>query len=453
MKIVQFKAENFKKLQAVEINPDGDVVMIGGNNGQGKSSILDAIWVALAGKAVAPPKPIRAGEEEATIELDLGRIKIIRKFREKDGKQTDSVKVESAEGLLYKSPQAMLDALVGEIGFDPLDFARMKPAEQADTLRGMVPLSIDLDDHAEWDASDYAKRRDTNRDAEGLRAQIAGIPIIADLPDALINTAALIDEIANAGRINSDIDQEERTRAQAQQQLVEFGPRKEALESRIIALQHEFKELEESQKALAQSIKNFAPLPDRVDIDEARAKLDHAETQNIAIGRMANRKKLADQLADLEKQSQDFTDKMKARAAERAAALAEAQMPIEGLAFGINDAGKPIVLYGGVPFEQSSDADKIRASTAIAMASNPQLRVLRVKDGSLLDANSMAIMAEMAAAEDFQLWVEVVGAPDGVGIIMENGLIMPAADAPKAKGKPKGDDAPAPADDASGKLI
>ncbi len=422
MKIVRFVAENFKKLQAVEISPDGNVVMIGGNNGQGKSSILDAIWVALAGKAAAPPQPIRAGEEEATIELDLGRIKIIRKFRDKDGKQTDSVKVESAEGLLYKSPQAMLDALVGEIGFDPLDFARMKPADQADTLRGMVPLSIDLDEHAEWDASDYAKRRDVNRDAEGLRAQIAGIPIIADLPDDLIDTEALLDAIANAGRANANIDQAIMLRKNMDDRLAGFDPELDSIRKQIAKMQDDLAEGEAAKAALVDEIKVLKPLPDRIDIDQARADLEKGENQNRQIARMAQRTELTDQLAGLESESLGYTEKMKTRAAERAIALAEADMPIEGLAFGTNDAGKPIVLYGGVPFEQSSDADKIRASTAIAMASNPELRVLRIKDGSLLDDKSMAIIAEMAAAEDFQLWCEVVG-DTGVGIIMEDGLV------------------------------
>jgi recombinational DNA repair ATPase RecF len=70
MKIIQLHAENFKRLGIVEITPEGNVVTIGGNNGEGKSSVLDAIFVALKGRAVAPPKPIRKGEEKCTIRLD-----------------------------------------------------------------------------------------------------------------------------------------------------------------------------------------------------------------------------------------------------------------------------------------------------------------------------------------------------------------------------------------------
>ena len=47
MKIVKLTAENFKRLEAVEITPDGNTVLISGRNGQGKSSVLDSILAAL----------------------------------------------------------------------------------------------------------------------------------------------------------------------------------------------------------------------------------------------------------------------------------------------------------------------------------------------------------------------------------------------------------------------
>lgn len=50
MKIVSLTAENVKKLTVVEITPAGNLVQITGKNGQGKSSVLDAIWWALAGR-------------------------------------------------------------------------------------------------------------------------------------------------------------------------------------------------------------------------------------------------------------------------------------------------------------------------------------------------------------------------------------------------------------------
>lgn len=76
----------------------------------------------------------------------------------------------------------------------------------------------------------------------------------------------------------------------------------------------------------------------------------------------------------------------------------------------------------GVPFGQASDAEQLRASIAIAMASNSKLRVIRVRDGSLLDADSMALLSDMADKKDFQVWIERVG-EGATGFIIEDGHV------------------------------
>jgi DNA repair exonuclease SbcCD ATPase subunit len=82
MKIVNFKAENIKKLVAVEISPTDNTVIVTGKNGAGKSSVLDAIWWALSGTKHIQDKPIREGQTKAMIRLDLGTIIVERVFSE-----------------------------------------------------------------------------------------------------------------------------------------------------------------------------------------------------------------------------------------------------------------------------------------------------------------------------------------------------------------------------------
>jgi hypothetical protein len=82
------------------------------------------------------------------------------------------------------------------------------------------------------------------------------------------------------------------------------------------------------------------------------------------------------------------------------------------------------VTYRGLPFDQASSAEQLRVSVAIAMAAHPKLRVLRIKDGSLLDERSLAMLEEMAEAADYQVWVERVDTSGAVGIVMEDGAIV-----------------------------
>lgn len=442
MKIVNLVAENFKVLQAVDITPAGDVVIVGGKNGSGKTSVLDAIYVALVGRSVAPPKPIRKGEEQCVLKLDLGDFTVTRKFTEAEGgTYTDTIKVEDAEGRRYTKPQQVLDALLGEIGFDPFEFVQMKPKEQADTLLGMVPLPVDLDELAELDASDYAKRRDINRDAAALEANLRAIPK-EDVPSGLPDRQALVDQLGTAAETNSAIERDRMGREALTGDIARLISAAEEGEARAKELRAQADELDRNAKvrrdSAAQQQKEFdslPPLAEPVNTEAIREQLQLADAVLAAAERQKRRADLEAQHGKLTKESEALTAAMEKRAKDRNEALAKAKMPIDGLAFGLDEKGRPAVEFGGVPLEQASSAEQLRASVAIGMAANPSLRVLRVKDGSLLDEDSMKLLSEMAKAEDFQLWIEVVGT-GGVGIVMEDGTVKAAPGAkPAAKAK------------------
>jgi hypothetical protein len=346
------------------------------------------------------------------------------------------LKVENSEGLRYGSPQGVLDALLGEIGFDPFEFVQMKPDKQAETLLAMVPLTIDLDEFAELDTSDYAKRRDINRDAAALKAQVQAIPV-EEAPKDLPDRQALQDQLANAADTNTQIERRRLDREQTKAHVTSALAEAEQHRSRAAELRKQAEEqdrLAESKEDWAknnqEALDNAEPLPEPVDVAQLRTLLQSADEEIAKVERQQRRARLADLLAKLESESEAITKAMEDREAARQEALKAADMPIDGLAFGTDEKGKPVVTFNGVPFEQASTAEQLRASTAIAMRANPQLRVLRIKDGSLLDDDSMKLLADLAGAEDFQLWIERVGT-GGVGIIMENGAVAKAE--PKAK--------------------
>jgi hypothetical protein len=93
-------------------------------------------------------------------------------------------------------------------------------------------------------------------------------------------------------------------------------------------------------------------------------------------------------------------------------------MPIKGLSW---DEDK--VLYNGIPYEQISSAEQLKVSMSIAMAANPKLRMLIIKDGSLLDNDNLKVIAELTKGQDFQAWIEKVSDNDKVGIVIEDGEI------------------------------
>ena len=79
--LLNLDVHNVKRIRAVNIKPDGNVIIIGGRNAQGKSSVLDSILYAMKGKAI-PGKPLRNGEERGNVMLETQDLVISRTFTE-----------------------------------------------------------------------------------------------------------------------------------------------------------------------------------------------------------------------------------------------------------------------------------------------------------------------------------------------------------------------------------
>jgi hypothetical protein len=431
MRIVKLKAENFKRLSAIEITPEGDIIEIRGKNAAGKSSVLDAIWCAVGGGDVLPTRPIRRGAETARIELDLGELIITRRFTPNGS----TVVVEAASGARFRAPQHMLDELIGAIAFDPLAFTRMEPVKQLDALRRLVKLEVDIDAIDGLNARDYEKRTEVNRDAKRVRGQASGIQYPEDLPPAPVDIAALTERLRQAGEDNTTI---ERRKARRQAAVAEAALGRRTAEQRRERADQLRREAEDLERAAAEAearaaqidreIAEAPPLPEPVDTAELVAALDAAHSTNMALDAKARRETLEAEATALEERSAALTTAMAERTAVKTAAIANAVMPVAGLGFGDGE-----VLFNDLPLDQASQAEKIRVSVAIAMSANPKMRVLAIRDGSVLDDDSLKIISEMANEEDYQIWLEIVG-EGKTGVLIEDGSVKYAAAAgPEAR--------------------
>jgi RecA/RadA recombinase len=446
MRIIRLQAEGFKRLVAVDITPEGDLIEVRGENGNGKSSVLDAIYAALGGADAAPEMPVREGEEAAVIRLDLGELIVTRYFTEAG---TTGLKVTTPDGAAYGSAQTMLDKLVGAISFDPLEFLELRPEEQAEELRKLVTIAdpktgevVDLKAIEEANAADYAKRRDVNRDGKTLAARIEAMGGVRFVPDDAPDRAAIVAAMQGAAETNAAIERERADRDRRARLLETSADALLGMRERATALRNELMRLEEDIAAKALEISTgeaelgkLPPLDEPVDVADLSAQLEEADriAENVRVNE--ERARLMGEFAELKRSSEAHTVAMTERNAKRAAAIAAAQMPVEGLALDLGEDGKLGVLFAGVPFSQASDAERLRVSAAVAMAANPTLRVLRLKNASLLDKRAVETLRGLATDNDFQIWAEFVG-DEGPGIIMEAGEVR-GADKPEPLPKPR----------------
>lgn len=433
MRIVQLTAENYGRLSAVDIRPTGDVVEITGRNAQGKTTVLNAIWSALKHAENVQSVPIHVGANSARIRLDLGELIVERRFTPSGTTLT----VENADGARFRSPQAVLDALVGALSFDPLAFTRKKPREQFDDLRQIAKVEVDFDALDALNKRDFERRTEVNRQAKAAKAQAEALPpVTVEAADKFVETQAeLLDRMEKASQHNAAIDAEimrrqtmreryESLAADVEKQKIEAARLRDlaAMHDRLAATAaHEAADIRDDLGAAPE-------LPASENVADLRARLDKVREFEKTLAQADMRKRHEEAAADLERMANAITDAMAAREKQKADAIAAAKFPVDGL--GLSDGE---VTLNGIPLAQSSSAEQLRVSLAVAMAANPKLRVIRIQDGSLLDPDSLAVIERMAADADFQVWIERVDASGKVGIVIDDGKVAAVNAEPAAQ--------------------
>ena len=422
-KIVRLEAENIKGIIAVDITaPAVNIIRITGANEQGKTSVLDTITMAVGGKGCIPPDPIRHGEKSAKITLDCGEFIVERKWTDPTDLSKTYLTVKARDGKKYSSPQALLNSWIGSLSFDPLEFANMNAKEQMEELAQLIELDIDLDEWAIQRKGIYDERTQVNRRIKELQGQLSGMTkpkpgLLAEI----ISVTALTDQLNHAIDVI-------RTNDQARHQLEKLRDEREQVKEKIRVKKAEIErlqaELEELEKIKSQIDKHGIALKaeseDDVDPDtEAlREGIRNAESTNQQI-RDAQLYREKEKLLDTEEAaSTELSEQLDAHEKRKKEAIQNAKYPIEGLLF-----GEKYVTYNGTPFEQLSGAETLRVSMAVAMAVNPKFRVIRIKDGSLLDSRNLEIIDRMAGEHDFQIWLESVDETGEIGIVIEAGEV------------------------------
>lgn len=400
LKIVSLDVQNVKRLRAVHIEPNGSTVVLGGRNAQGKTSVLDAIEMVLGGARAMPAEPIRRGAKKASIVADLGDLVVERVITSTGTTLT----VRDAKGHKQRSPQQILDALCSKIAFDPLAFAQMPSQRQAEVLRALLGL-----DFSELDASRealYAERTAVGRDAKSARAQSENLEVPPGAPDKPVPLEQLMADFVAAKDAAVARQNAERRLAEARDAAARAEDAFAKAEAAVMRARATVKQLERED------------LPPEVDIDAVRQRMAEAETLNRAAELRSRRDRLEERANQLDAEVAELSRKIEEIDETKRAQLEAAHMPIAGLAL-----DGDVVRYQGVPLDQASGAERLRVSVALGLAMHPTLRVLLIRDASLLDEDGLAIVARMAEEAGAQVWLERVGTDDPTAVVLEDGAV------------------------------
>ncbi len=437
MKIVTLSVSNFKRVRDVRITPDADraLVLIGGNNANGKSSVIDALTAALGGARALPADPVRHGADEAEIIIKLDGGLTIRRTITPSGETKLEVRDELGA---VKAPQAQLDRIVNGRFLDPLSFLAMPAKDQRTQLMKLIP---NADRIAELDGKRercFTKRTEVGRDltrAEGELERLVevkvGTPIdVAELTAEAKKLAAMQragDGLGSALAQAETFALVERADYESTQQKIDKLERDLAqlraeLPKKLAAKEQRDNDVAVAKAKLAAASKEWAELQPRRDQIEADIARAGEHNRKVYADEASNKRRAeaAETVTKLTAEREELTKVLTTIDARKADILGAAKLPVDGLS--IDEHG---ITLNGVPFVQSSRAEQLRVALGLACAASPELGDVWIRDGALLDDESLAMVEAHVKATGHRAWIERVGTKDPGVIVIQDGQVAP----------------------------
>jgi chromosome segregation ATPase len=218
-----------------------------------------------------------------------------------------------------------------------------------------------------------------------------------------VSVALLANELDEVRRAATAYDLAQRTLGEC---LIRSREAAEALDKANEAVEHAKSALGELQ-----------PVSDGT-VERVTHAIASAQATNAAVSRERERREHMATVEKLRTGVANRTKQIESLDAMKAEGLAAAKMPTEGLSF--DEDG---VTYNGLAFSQASSAEQLRVSCAIGMAAKPEIRIMRITDGSLLDSTNLAVIEEMAREHEYQVWIERVDESGTIGVVIEDGEV------------------------------
>jgi hypothetical protein len=247
-----------------------------------------------------------------------------------------------------------------------------------------------------------------------------------------VEVSELLDELSRAEQINAGIADLDREAMEADNQLVKAveevtqGIAKiHEQEKRLDALIEELKaakEKSDAAKANFLTASERLSRAERVEIAPIKERIAAAEDTNAAAAKIEDRKRKQSELTVLENESAMMTAHLQELDHRRATLLSDCPMPVPGIGFEADG-----VTLNDLPLDQASAAEQLKLGLAVACAMNPNLRVMLIRNGSLLDDDAMTMVSRMAEEHGAQVWIERVGNDGKCTVVIEDGEIAPQA--------------------------
>ena len=423
IKIASLTTENVKRVKSVHIEPSPNgLTIIGGNNNNGKTSILDSIAWALGGNKYRPSKAQREGSVvPPTINLKLSNGLIV----ERKGKNSD-LKVTDPTG--HKAGQNLLDSFVEELAINLPKFINSSDKEKANTLLEIIGVGQQLYELECQEKEKYNMRRSIGQIADQKEKFAKEQPFYPEAPKTLVSITDLItqqqDILAKNGENQRKRDMTDQLHRQATQLMAEIERQENTLANLKEQYQSVLRDYDVAQKTSEE-------LEDE-STEELEESIANIEAINIKVRANLDREKAEQDAAEYRAQYSSLTTEIESLRKQRMDLLQNADLPLEGLS--VEDGE---LLYNGQRWDNMSGSQQLMVSTAIVRKLKPECGFVLIDKLEQMDMQTLNEFGAWLEQEGLQAIATRVSTGDECSIIIEDGYVKNSESVPAAPATPK----------------
>lgn len=402
MKINRLEIENVKRIKAVKIEPrESGLTLIGGNNNQGKTSVLDSIAWALGGERF---KPSQATREGSVIPPNLHIVMNNGLVVERKGKNS-ALKVTDPNG--NKGGQQLLNEFVEQLALDLPKFMESSGKEKAQTLLQIIGVGDQLVELEKEEKELYQERLYIGRTADQKEKFAKEQPYFPEAPKDLISPSDLIRQqqeiLARNGenqRKRENLHKLEQDYQKINDDLSELLAKQKRIEEDLRIARLSAADLQdESTAELEESISNIEEINRKV-----RANLDKEKAEDDAKVYRSQYNELTGKISDLRSKKNSLLD--------------SAELPLPELSVADGE-----LIYKGQKWDNMSGSERLKVSTAIVRKLNPDCGFILLDKLEQMDMETLKEFGLWLESEGLQAIATRVSTGDECSIIIEDGYV------------------------------
>ncbi len=409
VKINTLELENVKRIRAVAMEPSpAGLTVIGGDNNQGKTSVLDTIAWALGGDRYKPTNATRDGSAiPPRIKITLSNGLIV----ERSGKNS-ALKVTDPNG--RKSGQQLLNSFIEELALNLPKFMESPDREKANTLLQIIGVGDQLRDLERKETEVYNRRWVVGQEADRKKKFALEMPFYPDAPDEPVSALELIQRQQRILAINGENQRKRQHKDQLEARAVQMSDQIHELENKLDDLRAMYLNLLNDLEAARKSAEDLH--------DESTAQIEedlqNIEAINIKVRANSDRERAEQEAQRYRQQYDDLTGELEDTRQAKVELLKGAKLPLPGL--GVEEG---CLTYKGKRWDGMSGSDQLKVATAIVRALNPQCGFVLVDKLEQMDLVTMQEFGAWLQSENLQCIATRVSRGSECTIIIEDGQI------------------------------